>query len=748
MLSGEHKNRFWPVKKISSSVLCWLVASICLACCYGLARQVPSIESEEINSQQPEAVRLVCELIYEGKFTEAGELIEQSAPEQQATLGKLGEIVQQYQTIAKQRQAAQKAAYEEQLAELQKLKAPADANQAKDANDVQKVLSVIAKTSEFADDQQKAELLSSSFVTQTIEKAKTEASQLASKGKWLDAYIMCYSWLEQIDKTNQDYSDYTEKLLEKANIAASFQDSPCETSKERYEGVKKQMFKRAFDALNYNYVSIIDYRQVAIKAIKRCKLLAEVMGSMPSEVSKDQSSLSVGENSEKFFSPPDSQKLRAWSAVLTATMEEVSQSPTGMSKDKFIDTFEDILKMNEATIEISPQVLIAQFAEAALSALDPHTAIIWPKQIPDFQKTMTNEFTGIGIEISKRKGLLTVVSLLPDTPAYCSGLDAGDVIEKVDSIETKGMTLMCAVRTITGPKGTNVTLTVRTVGEDETRDITITRDRIIVPPIRGWQRTETGSWRHMIDEQNKIGYVRITGFDTRTAAYLENALTELEEDGLRGLVIDLRYNSGGLLPSAIEVTDKFIKEGLIVRTAPRFGMADFRHALKKGTHPDYPLVILVNNYSASASEIVAGALADKVHNRAILVGERTHGKGSVQVITNHPGDGAQLKYTMAYYYLPSGQRVESRDAMKKLGRDDWGVTPNIEVKLKSNERIKMFDARRGNEVLVKADHNNNGEPVKKLAAEETLTADLQLAVAVLVIKTKLIQSEALVSSVN
>jgi carboxyl-terminal processing protease len=257
----------------------------------------------------------------------------------------------------------------------------------------------------------------------------------------------------------------------------------------------------------------------------------------------------------------------------------------------------------------------------------------------------------------------------------------------------------------------------------------------------------------MIDDTSKIGYIRITGFDMRTASDLEEVLADLEAKGLRGLILDLRFNTGGLLDSAAEVVDKFLKEGLIVSTRPRFGIWTYAPAHKEKTHPDYPLVVLINRYSASASEIVAGALADAEHNRAVLVGERTHGKGVVQGITHHPGGGAKLKYTMAYWLLPSGQRVLNHDEAKKAGRKDWGIGPNIEVGFGSgiflsDEERKMSDVQRDNDVLVKADHDNGAAPLKKHTIEETLAADPQLAVGVLVVKSKLIQAGSPASNTN
>ncbi len=693
------------------------------------------------------SVRAVCELIYKGEFEAAGDLIKQFRPVS-PEMNRLAEIIAEYEKIDEQQQSSRQAAFEEQLDKLEEFRLASKTNESNDVNDVNnipKILAVVANACEFADEQQKDELLSDAFVQRTFEKAKAKAAEFESEGKWIDAYIVCYSWLAAIEKDNQAYLDYADELYEKADIAASFADSPCETRQERYTGVKEQMFVRAIDTLNFNYVGPIDYAEMATEAIRRCRHLGEVMSASFDEISKTEVIESPEEGS---LSRPDNEEVAAWSASLEVISVEVEQSVTGITKDKFIDVFERVLALNDTTVQMPRRVLIAQFAEAALSALDPYTVMVWPKQVTDFEKSLTNKFTGIGILITKKGGLLTAESLMPDTPAYNSGLDAGDVIEKVDGIDTKDMTITCAVKRITGPAGTKVTLTVRGPGEDHTRDITITRAEITVPTVSGWQRTEQGKWTYMIDEANKIGYVRITTFAQRTAFDLEKTLAGLEAEGLRGLILDLRFNSGGLLNSAIEVTDKFIEEGLIVSTRPRFGVSTYALARKARTHSGYPLVILINSGSASASEIVAGALADKKHERAILVGERTHGKGSVQTTTHYPGEGSQLKYTMAYWYLPSGVRVPNHDEVKKAGLKNWGIAPDIEVKLTSNDLKKLLDVQRNNQVLVKADHDNSARPVKRHTLKESLEADPQMMVALLVLKSKLIEAGAPVSSVS
>ena len=636
------------------------------------------------------------------------------------------------------------------MSELEKLQQrPTDANDTfdiNDVNDITKAFSIIARTAESANEAQRAKLLSSPFVRQVFETAKTKAVKFESQGKWLDAYISCYTWLQSIDKDNQQYDDYAEELLEKANIVASFQDSPCETSKQRYADVKTRMFTRAVDALNFRYVRIIDYREMILKALDRCELLAEVLVLSFSDIAESGSVILSESSEDEAFSLPGRDKMPAWSAGLAELRNEVNRLSTGVSKDKFISFFKKILALNEQTVKLPERILTAQFTEAAFSALDPYTGMIWPQQIQEFKKRMSNEFIGVGIEISKRKGLLTVVSLLPDTPAYKSGLDAGDIIEKVDGVATKDMSITCAVKNITGPKGTEVTLTIKSPGRDVSRDIAITRDVIVVQPIRGWQRTEGGRWLYEVDEKNKIGYVRMTSFDERTTANFEKTLSQLEAEGLNGLVLDLRFNPGGLLNSAAEVVDMFIEEGLIVSTRPRFGLWTYLAAHKGKTHPDYPLVVLINSSSASASEIVAGALQDPKYKRAIIVGERTHGKGSVQTVTSYTGGGSQLKYTMAYYHLPSGQKVKSRGEVEKRGKKDWGIGPDVEIKLTNEELREMFDIRRANDVLARADHKQSGEPLKKYTLQETLKSDPQLEAALLIIKTKLIEAGQFVSN--
>lgn len=714
------------------------------------ANSVPSVEASS-RVREADAIAEVCRLIYRGEFDTAGEKVGLAREFDEGRAELLEQVVRGYKEITRQRQAARAEDFADQLEELDKLKASVDlakltprARLESDAepnepNDISDVLAVVAKAVEFADADQRVSLLADPFVAKTLRIGADRSAALEAEGKWLDAYTGFYYWFQAIDPNNNGYSEHAEELLDKASIAASFQDSPCETRKERYNGVEARMFVRAIEALNLHYVNSIDYVEMSLDAVKRCVALTEVLTVAFAE--------GLDSDNGTSFTPPAPAKVTAWSVALAGLRDEIETATPPFGKDNFLEILDKVLALNDATVQLPRRPLIAHFAEAALETLDPYTVMVWPRQVQDFEKLMMNEFTGIGIEISKPRGLLTVASLLPDTPAYRSGLDAGDVIESVDGVPTKDMSLMCAVKKITGPKGTSVTLAVRRRNEEDAESITITRDRIIVPTIRGWQRTESGDWLYMIDEQNDVGYVRITSFSGETARDFEKVLEELEAAGLKGLIIDLRFNTGGLLDSAVEISDKFLDEGLIVRTQPKASMIPtFEYAHRRKTHPDYPLVILINSSSASASEIVAGALADEKHDRATLVGTRTHGKGSVQGITHYPGGTAQLKYTMAYYHLPSGQRVRSRNTVEKKGGKDWGVGPDVEVKLTSEELREMLDVQRDNDVLVQAGREEHSASYKKRAIDEALRADPQLAVGLLVVKAKLVEAGALVTN--
>ena len=304
-----------------------------------------------------------------------------------------------------------------------------------------------------------------------------------------------------------------------------------------------------------------------------------------------------------------------------------------------------------------------------LGRLDQHSAFLEPEAYSDMQNETSGRFSGIGIHIGMRDGVLTVIAPIEDTPAFRAGLQSGDRIVGIDGQKTMGMSLRDAVKLLRGDKGDAVTVTIARSGEEAPRDVAIVRDDITVPSVKGTRIL-----------RDNVGYVRITTFAAPTAAAFQTAVETLLAEGMEALVLDLRSNPGGLLRSAVDVSDLLLRKGdLIVTTRGRGGPeAEVRRKVDGSVHyVDFPIVILVDEGSASASEIVAGALQD--HRRAVLVGETTFGKGSVQSVIPLKADGrAAIRLTAAYYYTPSNRLIHEK-----------GIEPDIPVYVSGEEWQKV-----------------------------------------------------------
>jgi len=290
-----------------------------------------------------------------------------------------------------------------------------------------------------------------------------------------------------------------------------------------------------------------------------------------------------------------------------------------------------------------------------LAALDPHSAYLPPEMYKELQVDTRGSFGGLGIEITVRNNVLTVVSPIEDTPAYRGGVKPGDQIIKIEDEFTKDMPLVEAVKKMRGPQGSKIHLMIRREGVANFIDMTLTREVIKIRSVKS----------KLLDKS--YGYLRITQFQERTDDDLQKAITKLEKDGggpLAGLVLDLRNNPGGLLTQAIKVSDEFIDSGLVVYTDGRLDSQKQKYfAHKANSRSDFPMVVLVNGGSASASEIVAGALQD--HKRALVLGTQTFGKGSVQTILPLE-ENAAIRLTTARYYTPNGRSIQAT-----------GITPDI-----------------------------------------------------------------------
>ena len=393
--------------------------------------------------------------------------------------------------------------------------------------------------------------------------------------------------------------------------------------------------------------------------------------------------------------------------LLVAPSTSVSQSGSREETYRQLSLFGDVFQRvrEEYVEEIDDEALILNAINGMLTSLDPHSNFLESEAFDEVREKTRGEFGGLGIEITMEEGYVKVVSPIDDTPASRAGIESGDLIVQIGEEDVLGLTLSGAVELMRGPVGTDIDITIRR-GVQDPFVVTITRAPIKMESVRH-------------ESHGDVGYVRITTFTEQTTPGLDRALKELREthgEELVGIILDLRNNPGGLLTEAISVTDTFLEQGEIVSTRGRHEDDTSRYYASKGDELDgLPMVVLINSGSASASEIVAGALKD--HQRALVMGTRSFGKGSVQSIIPLPGHGA-MRLTTSRYFTPSGVSIQAT-----------GIEPDIWVELAVVEDIEKGALRE--EDLRGALDSNDGDGEREDQGTESLNLnDYQLARAI------------------
>ncbi len=330
----------------------------------------------------------------------------------------------------------------------------------------------------------------------------------------------------------------------------------------------------------------------------------------------------------------------------------------------------DLIERNYVD-NVDSEKLAISAIEGMLKTLDPYSAYLTPERYKELEIGTSGEFGGVGIEISVENDLLTVITPIEGSPAAKAGIKPGDLIIAIDGKSTQGLSVDEAVKSLRGPKGSAVKITIQSQGDKNPREVVLVRDIIYVKSVNS----------KLLD--GRIGYIKLSQFQEKTSEELVKAIEELESGNrgeLNGIILDLRNNPGGLLTQAVEVADEFIDEGLIVRVKGRVeDQSTEYYATKKDNTPGYPIIILVNKGSASASEVVAEALQDK--KRAIILGTKTFGKGSVQSIIKLE-DGSGLKLTTAKFYAPSGRSI-----------NQVGVIPDVIVEDSQGKDLQLERAK-------------------------------------------------------
>ncbi len=591
-----------------------------------------------------------------------------------------------------------------------------------------------------------------------VERAEKQAEDNEKAGQWLKALTL-YSNLNELYKIDGRYKEpmkrvgrrvglmrlyapevlfnlYKAEALELGEDAPEPWDFSEDTWQKQLESIELVMLSESLGLAKSKHVEDCSFEQLLLGCIDQLENMLQTKGL-----------------EKTFASLGDDAKTKPMLDYLAELRKDIAtrKEPMGYSEANGIVT--KIMQKGRETVDLPEAVMVHELGDGATSTLDDFSTTIWPHQKARFERTTRGSFSGVGVQIAQVNRQLTVVTPIEDSPAFAAGIRAGDKIMSIDGKSTVGLDLDAAVDKITGSEGTKITLGILTPGDAKSRDVVLTRTTIKIVSIKGWKRQGNG-WEYYIDPALKIAYVRMTGFGPTTADELDAAVKPLLADkGCNGLILDLRFNPGGRLDAAVAVSSRFISAGTVVSTTektftgrPWTATADDSH-----TYPEFPVIVLVNKGSASASEIVSGCLQD--HRRALIVGENSYGKGSVQNLFRLDDEKAYLKLTTQYYRLPNGQIIHRRP-----GATHWGVAPDVAVKMTDRQIIDQIEARTWLDILrdkgQELDPNaviskpkprkDDDEPVEKPALvknpEDLLTRGLdpQLETALLLLKTRLL----------
>ena len=479
------------------------------------------------------------------------------------------------------------------------------------------------------------------------------------------------------------------------------------TWKEMVSRVDVDMVKKAIEQLNGYYVTSVDFRKLTRGGLRSLKILAE-----------------TPQASHSFPALGDKDKRGEFVQAIDERLAAIEKQDRVDHMDLKL-ALDSMLRASERTVGIPIAVVAVEFTDGFLGKLDRFSSMIWPSDVDDFKKMTMGHFCGVGIQITKEDGEpLKVVTPLAGSPAYRAGIRTNDLIVAVDGKPTQNVSIDKLIKRITGKEHTRVVLRVKRAGVLKPLTIPIIRERIHIRTVKGWRRKASGSWDYMIDPEDGIGYIRITQFTDQTPTHTALALSELRRKGARSVIVDLRFNPGGLLRAATRVANEFLEGGRIVSTR---GLQTRPAEINAQTSGQFlpgngRVIVLINRASASASEILSGAIKDR--GRGMIVGARTFGKGSVQNVIPLRGHQAYLKLTTAYYYLPKGRCLHRLDGAKR-----WGVDPDISVRLTPRQTRRWLEMRRKTDLIQEIDPRTLTKDL-----QEQFQVDVQLNTAVLLLK--------------
>ncbi len=586
-------------------------------------------------------------------------------------------------------------------------------------------------------------------------KADTAAREAEAKGQWLTAselFVRLQLLMEEVPegvKYKKDVERVSHRLnmlrmyvpkrlweLQNERRVAGGEGKPLppynavgDEYSEKLKGIETRAVVDALTKSAYDHVDLADFRRILLGSIEGIRTL-----------------LTTTDLGATFPGIADETARNAMMATL-AKEEDALRKDGTVDQGDCDRLLKRVITASNETVKVPEAVICHEFGNGGIDTLDEFTAIIWPYEIARFNKMTQGSFVGIGVQIEfDEASFVRVVTPIDGTPAQRAGVKPGDLITKVGGNSIFGLSLDQVVDQITGPRGSMVAMTVERkeklaadapAGAEAAKseiEFQLKRDKIKVATVKGWKKTGVGEheWSWFIDPESHIGYVRVQQFSETTGEELAQAVSTMQHagaGGLKGLVVDLRFNPGGLLDQAVAISRMFIDQGPIVMTRGSSGrIEDTRKGDRSSTLTDTPVVVLINRGSASASEIVSGAIqyyGNKGDIPALVLGQRSYGKGSVQQVMNLTGNKTMMKLTSQYYLLPDGRVIH-----RKPGAKTWGVEPNFGVEMIPQQIADGLTFRRNADVLVEgADPANAPNPSDLI--EKNLDLQLEAALVLL-----------------
>ena len=551
----------------------------------------------------------------------------------------------------------------------------------------------------------------SPWIKELRTQALAKAEEYAHSERWIKAHAF-YLVLSRIDEQDEEVKALREQAARHARLEVIYETK--DDVDRRIKDVNYDMLVRSLDLIKESYYKEPDFKKMAQGALDNLVALCTT------------TKLYKGPEASSYFDGVADPAAREYFLSKLEEQRQQLEKRSDFDEDDVKRLYNTIKEENKKSVSLPPELLIVEFTEGALGKLDDFTSVVWPADASEFDKMMIGNFVGVGIQLGldELSGRLKVVTPLADSPALEKGIQPEDLIIAVNGESTKDWSTDKAVREITGEEGTEVTLTIYRPSNGKRIDFTLKRRPIELPTIRGVTRLESArgeAWNYMLDEQAGIAYIRLTNFNPGSTEELQDALKQARAQGMRGLILDLRNNPGGLLDVAVGTVSTFLRDGEVVKTDGRREAPTCLDVSGKAAFADLPMVVLVNEGSASASEILAGALQD--HDRAIVLGERTFGKGSVQRVypLRQPSffggsrSKARLKLTTALYYLPNGESPHKLPDAKK-----WGVDPDCPVELMPKEFGKVME--RFNTAFIIHNEDKSAEQVDPETRDQELEA--------------------------